>query len=98
MTSKVSCAMSSDMKEVTAVELRQSLGKVARRLEQDGEPILLKLGRQPVGVIISLRDYRERFALHDAAVERQQLVDEILADRRSGRADVATALRELRHP
>ena len=93
----MSCGMKG-MKEVTAVELRQSLGKIARRLERDGEPILLKLGRRPVGVIVSLRDYRERFALQEAAAERQRLVDEILGDRRSGRVDVATALRELRHP
>jgi PHD/YefM family antitoxin component YafN of YafNO toxin-antitoxin module len=84
------------MKELTAVELRQSLGKVARSLEKDGEPILLKVGRRPVGVIVSLRDFRERFALRAAEEERKKLVEEILADRRAGARSVDDTIDELR--
>lgn len=88
--------MSGDMKELTAVELRQSLGRVARSLEKDGEPILLKIGRRPVGVIVSLRDFRERFALEAAKAERRKLVGEILEDRVDGAVTVDEALSGLR--
>lgn len=84
------------MKELTAVELRQSLSRVARSLEADGEPILLKIGRRPVGVIVSLRDFRERFALEAARDERRKLVEEILGDRVEGAMTVDAALSGLR--
>jgi hypothetical protein len=41
------------MKEVSAAELRQAMGKVAKTLARTGEPILLKLGSKPVGVLVS---------------------------------------------
>jgi PHD/YefM family antitoxin component YafN of YafNO toxin-antitoxin module len=84
------------MKELRAVELRQSLRRLAKTLERDGEPILLKVGRRPVGVIVSLRDFRERFALKAAEEERRRLIEEILADRREGRVPVRKVLDELR--
>jgi hypothetical protein len=84
------------MKEIGAAELRQSLGKVARTLERDGEPIVLKLGRRAVGVIVSMRDFRERFALAKAAQERARLIADILGDRRKNAAPVDRVLRELR--
>ena len=84
------------MREVTAVQLRQGLGKVARSLRRDREPILLKLGQRPVGVIVTVEDFRERFALDAAASERQALVAEIVAERKRGRTSVERALAGLR--
>lgn len=84
------------MKEVSAAELRQAMGKVAKRLERTGEPILLKLGNKAVGVLVSVKDFEERFALHDAAVRRRALMDEILADRITATTGVDQALEELR--
>lgn len=84
------------MKEVNAAELRQAMGKVARRLERTGEPILLKLGNKAVGVLVSVKDFEERFALHDAAARRRALMEEILADRIAPPADVDEVLGELR--
>ena len=84
------------MRELTAVGLRRSLGRIARDLERDGEPVLLKLGRRPVGVIVSMRDFHERFALKAAQEERRALVDEIMADRRPGAIPIQDALDELR--
>jgi len=83
------------MKEVTAAELRQSMGKVAKRLARTGEPVLLTLGNEPVGVIVSVKDFQERFALLDAAERRRDLMQEILGDRIDG-ADVDDALAALR--
>jgi prevent-host-death family protein len=84
------------MKEVTATELRQAMGKVAKRLERTGEPVLLKVGNKPVGVLISLRDFEERFALHAAASRRRALVDEILGDRVKTKQSVEAVLDEVR--
>jgi PHD/YefM family antitoxin component YafN of YafNO toxin-antitoxin module len=84
------------MKEVSAAELRQAMGKVARRLERTGEPILLKLGNKAVGVLVSVKDFEERFALHDAGARRRALMEEILADRVTPRTGVDQALAESR--
>lgn len=84
------------MKELGAVQLRQSLSKVFKTLERDGQPIALRLGRKRVGVIISVRDFNERFALKAAEEERQRLVDEILGEPLVCKTGVQTALDELR--
>ena len=92
--------MLDDMKEINAVQLRQSLGRLAATLKRNGEPILLKLGREAVGVIISVKDFRERFALKEAEAERVRLVEEILSDQHPGLSagdpSVDKALGELR--
>lgn len=86
------------MRRVNALQLRQALGKVLSGLERSGEPILLERGRKPVGVIISLRDYRERFVERVAAEEREALLREMdrLATQSSDHTPVVEALRELR--
>jgi hypothetical protein len=85
-----------DMKEINAVQLRQSLGRLAATLKQTGEPILLKVGREAVGVIISLRDFRERFVLRQAEAERVRLVEEILADQHPETVPVDDTIEALR--
>ncbi len=67
------------MKSVNALELRQSLGRVLRRLERGGAPILVQRGRQPAAVLISLHDYRERFAERDTDERRLAIVARIKA-------------------
>ena len=84
------------MKELNAVSLRQSLARTARSLEKDGQPILLKLGKKAIGVIVSMRDFEERFASAIASDRRRALVDEILGDRKKGAVSVDEALTELR--
>jgi antitoxin (DNA-binding transcriptional repressor) of toxin-antitoxin stability system len=65
------------MKRVNALQLRQAMGKVLAALERNGEPILLEKGRKPVGVIISIRDYQERFAEKAAAEARERVIADI---------------------
>lgn len=84
------------MREVTAVQLRQSVRRVAVQLERDGEPVLLRLGQRPVGVIVSMRDFRERFALQVAAEERRRLVQELLARRLKNAPPASLVLDRLR--
>ena len=85
-----------DVKEIGAAELRQSLGRVAKRLERDGQPIILTVGGKRVGAIVSIRDFEERFALHEAAGRRAELVEQILSNRRKASRDADAVLRELR--
>lgn len=84
------------MKSLRAVDLRQSLGEVARSLDRDGEPITLTLRGQPVGVLISVRDWNERFTSQAAKQERRRLVAEILADRRPAPIPIEEAIEEVR--
>lgn len=62
------------MKTVNALELRQSLGKVLDRLEQDGGPILVCRRRTPAAALVSLKDYRERFVDREADERRREVV------------------------
>jgi PHD/YefM family antitoxin component YafN of YafNO toxin-antitoxin module len=79
------------MKEINATQLRQSVRKVARQLERDGAAVLLKIGRNPVGVIIPLRAYEERFAPAIAEEKRRRVIAEI----RANRAKPSTAVQEI---
>jgi prevent-host-death family protein len=62
------------MDSVNALELRQSLGRVITRLRRTKQPLLLKKGKEPVAVLISIEDYEERFADKDAADRRRELL------------------------
>ena len=84
------------MKEIGAVQLRQSLSRLAKGLERDGEPVALRLGQKRVGFIISVRDFNERFALKAAEEERSRLIDEILDERIQGAPSVQEVLNGLR--
>lgn len=86
------------MEKVNALELRQSLGKVVERLERTGEPILLEKGRRPVAVLISIRDFQERFVEKAAAAARDQVLEGIdqLAAPASDPTPAIDILREIR--
>jgi PHD/YefM family antitoxin component YafN of YafNO toxin-antitoxin module len=86
------------MKKVNALELRQSLGKVLAALEKHGEPILLERGRKPVGVIVSLKDFQQRFVEKSASAARQKIFDAIdeLATTSHDHKSAVEILRELR--
>ena len=47
--------------KVNALQVRQSFGKILKRLNKEKEPILIEKGREPVAALISLKDYKERF-------------------------------------
>ena len=66
--------LSSAMKTVNASGLRQSLSKMLDRLEHDGMPILVCRRRAPAAVLVSLKDYRERFIDREAGERRQDVV------------------------
>jgi prevent-host-death family protein len=86
------------MESVNALQLRQSLGKIIARLRRTKRPILLKKGREPVGVLISLEDFEERFAEKEATERRLQLLEEIeaLARPSTDKREATDILRNLR--
>jgi PHD/YefM family antitoxin component YafN of YafNO toxin-antitoxin module len=98
LTPDVSHDTSDVMKKINALQLRQSLGKVVAALARSGEPVLLEKGRKPVAVLISLRDFRERFVEKAAAEERAGILAEMdrLATASVDPTPAAGILRELR--
>ena len=86
------------MLKVNALELRQSLSKIVRKLQRSGEPILLERGRKPAAVLISLEDYQERFAEKVADEKRRDPGSRIrkLARKSSSRESAEELVRELR--
>lgn len=80
------------------MELRQSLGTVLSRLEAGGKPILVRRGRKPAAVLISLSDYRERFVDRDADAARKDIVNRLRALRfsRPRKRTTLDLLRDLR--
>ena len=88
------------MKSVNALEVRQSLGRVLRALEKGGRPVLVLRGKTPAAVLISLRDFQERFADSDADEKRRDVVARIKALRfsRPPKGTTLELLRELREP
>lgn len=65
------------MQKANALQLRQNMGQIVKRLIDTGEPILLEKDRKPVGVIISLDDYKKRFVDIDADILRREMIEEI---------------------
>lgn len=65
------------MKKTNALQMRQSLGKVLKRLKSTGEPILVEQGREPAAVLISLEDFQRRFVDLEADRKRKELVERI---------------------
>ena len=65
------------MKKTNALDLRQNLGSVLKKLEKDGEPILVEKNRKPIAVLITLSDYKKRFVDLEADLKRKQIVERI---------------------
>ena len=86
------------MQKINALELRQSLSKVMQKLKRGGEPILLEKGRQPAAVLISLEDFKRRFAEKEADERRREVQRRILnLSRKSAvRKSSEALIRELR--
>jgi prevent-host-death family protein len=84
------------MKALRAVDLRKSLGRIARSLERTGEPVALTVRGRTVGVLISVRDWNERFTMRAASDERRRIVAEILAERQPSSERIEDVLEELR--
>lgn len=65
------------MLKTNALKMRQNLGHVLKRLAKTGSPVLVERNRKPAAVLISLKDYNERFADIQADKRREALVAKI---------------------
>ena len=85
----------------TAFGLRPFSMRIGRPWRSSWFRIFIEKGRKPKAVLISLRDYNERFVDAAAADERERLAEEILALRSRARRSRRTSVevvRELRGP
>lgn len=53
---------SEDMKRKHGPQISQELSDALAALGRDGEPVVLRNGRRPVAVLISIEDFRAHFA------------------------------------
>lgn len=65
------------MLKTNALQLRQSLGAVLKKLKTSRQPILIERNSKPAAVLISLEDYQTRFVDREADEKRKQLVTRI---------------------
>jgi prevent-host-death family protein len=65
------------MLKTNALQLRQSLGAVLKKLQSTGGPILVEKDRKPAAVLITIEDYQARFVDKEADEQRKQLVERI---------------------
>lgn len=65
------------MFKTNALKMRQNLGKVLRKLQATGKPVLIERNRKPAAVLISLDDYNKRFVDVEADLQRELLVQKI---------------------
>ena len=47
--------------KVNALQVRQAFGRILKKLNKSGEPIIIEKGRSPVAVLISMQAFKERF-------------------------------------
>ena len=82
---------------VNALQIRQSFGKILKKLQSQNEPIIVEKGRKPVAVLISLKTFQERFIDYRELKKRQELL-RIFTDSSSLPAeDSLGVLRDLRY-
>ncbi len=86
------------MRHINAVKLRQSLAAIINMLAKNGDPIILDKGKKPVAVLISLKDFQERFVEKAASEARLQLAIEMdaLAINAKDATSAEHILRDLR--
>jgi len=86
------------MKEVNALTLRNNLGAILDQLDRTGEPVMISKGRKTKAVMITPKQFEQRFLVYQAEEKRRELLAKIRASRsaRIGRKASVDVLRELR--
>lgn len=62
------------MLNVNALQMRQSFGKILKKLQKRNEPIIVEKGRKAVAVLISLKTFQERFIDYREQKKREELI------------------------
>ena len=83
--------------KVTALQIRQTFGKILKKLQASDEPIIIEKGRIPVAVLISLKTFKDRFIDYREEIKRAELLDRFRESISEGSEDSLKVLRELRY-
>lgn len=84
--------------KTNALQLRQSLGSILKKLQSGKGPILIERNSKPAAVLITLEDYQKRFVDREADEKRKKLVlriQELRADLPPDKSSL-DLIRELR--
>ncbi|HOO00800.1 MAG TPA: type II toxin-antitoxin system Phd/YefM family antitoxin [Syntrophales bacterium] len=86
------------MDTITALTLRNHLGKVLRDLSEKGEPILVSKGKKIRAVLITPELFERRFLDYQAEEKKKALLETVksLRQRRGAERDSLAVLRETR--
>jgi PHD/YefM family antitoxin component YafN of YafNO toxin-antitoxin module len=86
------------MEKVNALEVRNKLGEILDRLHATGEPILVSKGRKLRAVLVTPKDFEERFLDYRIKEEKRRLLNELkhMQKPKKDATDSLTLLRSLR--
>jgi PHD/YefM family antitoxin component YafN of YafNO toxin-antitoxin module len=65
------------MEEVNALKIRNNLGEILDRLDMTGEPILVNKGRKLRAVLVSPKDFEDRFLDYKIKEDKERLIKEM---------------------
>ncbi|MBI1862453.1 MAG: type II toxin-antitoxin system Phd/YefM family antitoxin [Deltaproteobacteria bacterium] len=83
--------------KVNALQVRQSFGKILKKLIASDEPIIIEKGRLPVAVLISLKTFQERFIDYREQQKKEAVLERFKKAAVESKTDSLKALRELRY-
>ena len=83
------------MEKVNALKIRNNLGEILDRLNDNGEPILVSKGRKVRAVLITPEQFNRRFLDVKAEEEKKRFL-ETVQSLRMGKTEVITSIDLLR--
>ncbi len=83
--------------KVNALQVRQSFGKILKKLLASDEPIIIEKGRAPVAVLISLKTFHERFIDLREQKKKEAVLAAFDSAASTSTTDSLKALREMRY-
>lgn len=85
------------MHTVNALKVRQAFGKILKDLRRKSEPILIEKGRQPVAVLISIKDFQEHYVNLREKKKKEEFLDQVRRAAVDSPQDSLSVLHELRY-
>ncbi len=85
------------MKTVSALELRQTFGKVLGQMKRSCEPLIIEKNSEPVAVLIPYEEFKRRFVDRISEGERDALVARFSNESFSVTENSTEILRQVRY-
>ena len=83
--------------KVNALQIRQSFGKILKKLLSGEEPIVIEKAKEPVAVLISLKTFQQRFIDHQTIQQREILLKKFKESATKPKFNSLHILRDLRY-